>query len=1165
MSGILGHSQFFGETASLFADEKTVNARSKIIEWLDSTATGTTQEKCEALVKIQETLLGSNIELLDEFLENIIAMAHDPIQEVRKSVVGVIEQICKAKIEYTPRIVRPLAMLLRDSSPQVIKRVIQAMGSIYKNSLKWICTTSDITESIEDAWAILCTMKAQILDMIDHDNDGIRTNSIKFLEGVVILQTYPDQDSMKREQDYSLEDIPLTLKIVRRRKLEDEANDIFDCLLKFHGAVHISSVNLIACTGSLCTIAKLRPSLMKSVVKAIEELHSNLPPTLTDSQVSSVRKNLKMQLLNLLKNRGSFEMQGTIIALLKDLGSSQQEIIKAIPKMDKQEQQRRTKRALESATSSVSKKSKISKPVEKQQSLEIDYEVIAEQRTKAMKVNEKYIVEALKIPENVVNLVIACIKHLPNEAPSQFIKEYKPFDGSSHSEQITYVSRALAEAMSDAKIGPGSSCFSKEIPMKVVNITEDSYNLDDETGIMEVDEEETTNEDSQKKDEATKKLRETMEKQKGEQAMIARMKQRAKALKLQEITKPISRVEKENFLIKAVKRILNSEGHCTIGGVATKRRKILTVMAATFPDKVREIIFNFIMEDIKNRLDLGFSWLFEEYCLFQGFTRHTYVKSEHRPDYAYNQLMMHLIEGIYESCDFKDKVKLLRKLFLEAPLLPEDSVNMLVGMCEEPELGPHCLELMRDLTIRRPPRKLKFVKILLNYCVHENVALRDKAIENVVNLYSVHKVVTDKIQLFAIQFLEFIECEKPPPSMYGKEFGRLEPDTAWHEELTKICLGLYLAIVPYNEDLLKELVNVYIPTSPDLKRTILRSIDTTIKKIGPNSPKLLEMIEECPKGAETLVTKIIYILTERTAPTTELVNKVRELYQNKVNDVRLLIPIISGLTKKEIINALPKFLKLNPVVVKEIFNRLLGIGPEFSQFDMPITPSELLVALHNIENSKCELRLVMKATSICLDEKQIYTQEILASCLQQLVEIYPLPTLLMRTMLQSLTLYPRLSMFIVNLLQRLILKQVWKVKVIWDGFLKCCQRLKPDSFGVLLQLPGTQLISALNECPELRTPMLEYAVKVRDTQSGYVSQQAMDILLGNTLDLFVTDETGGYMQLENIKKENIDVEQYVVPIISTNTLPVPISQIKQEPGNRISQSGGQQPLPPGEE
>lgn len=171
-----------------------------------------------------------------------------------------------------PITINTMSALLRDSSPQVIKRVIQACAAVYKNSLQWLVTLADISETTEQAWNTLCHMKGEILDMIDHDNDGIRTNAIKFLEGVVIMQTYPDEDSVKKENDFSLEQIPISMKIVRRRKLEDEANNIFDALLKFHGASHISSVNLIACTGTLCIVAKMRPSFMSSVVDGLKNL-----------------------------------------------------------------------------------------------------------------------------------------------------------------------------------------------------------------------------------------------------------------------------------------------------------------------------------------------------------------------------------------------------------------------------------------------------------------------------------------------------------------------------------------------------------------------------------------------------------------------------------------------------------------------------------------------------------------------------------------------------------------------------------------------------------------------------------------------------------------------------------------------------------------------------
>ena len=61
---------------------------------------------------------------------------------------------------------------------------------------------------------------------------------------------------------------------------------------------------------------------------------------------------------------------------------------------------------------------------------------------------------------------------------------------------------------------------------------------------------------------------------------------------------------------------------------------------------------------------------------------------------------------------------------------------------------------------------------------------------------------------------------------------------------------------------------------------------------------------------------------------------------------------------------------------------------------------------------------------MCFSEKTIYTGEVLAVVMQQLMEQTPLPTLLLRTIIQSLSMYPKLIGFVMNILQRLIVKQV---------------------------------------------------------------------------------------------------------------------------------------------
>ncbi|GLV37947.1 Symplekin [Carabus blaptoides fortunei] len=259
-----------------------------VTNWLNNAATcQSVPEKIELLHKVQEFVIHKTPWLLPELISDILGFASDRNSDVKKCIVGFIEETCKQDEKLIPKVVVNLHLLLCDESVQVQKRVIQASSSVYKNMIIWLSKAQVISDEIEQAWDVLNHIKVEIVNMIDSDNDGVRTHSIKFLESVVLLQTYPELGAPRKEGDFSLEDIPLTLKIARRRKLEEEANHIFSLLVKFHGSPHISSVNLMACMGSLCTIAKLRSEFMSKVICALEHLQSNLPPTLSHSQVNS--------------------------------------------------------------------------------------------------------------------------------------------------------------------------------------------------------------------------------------------------------------------------------------------------------------------------------------------------------------------------------------------------------------------------------------------------------------------------------------------------------------------------------------------------------------------------------------------------------------------------------------------------------------------------------------------------------------------------------------------------------------------------------------------------------------------------------------------------------------------------------------------------------------
>ena len=139
----------------------------------------------------------------------------------------------------------------------------------------------------------------------------------------------------------------------------------------------------------------------------------------------------------------------------------------------------------------------------------------------------------------------------------------------------------------------------------------------------------------------------------------------------------------------------------------------------------------------------------------------------------------------------------------------------------------------------------------------------------------------------------------------------------WTEDIVRACLYLFLSLLPKNQKLFKHLVEVYSttkaqvsidfgPTQGGLKsisvqRTILRELALAVGNIPIDSPDLLDLVETCPEDSEILVTRIVHILTEKSLPTPELVEKFKKLYNDRKQDVRVLIPVLNGMTKQEIL------------------------------------------------------------------------------------------------------------------------------------------------------------------------------------------------------------------------------------------------------------------------
>ncbi|KAI8505657.1 hypothetical protein Bbelb_168460, partial [Branchiostoma belcheri] len=1140
-------------------------------------------QKINTLKQVQELIVQKDPALLDNFLDEMLAFQQDKSADVRKFVVGFIEEACKQDPELLTKVVANLNMLLEDENVNVVKKVILSTTQIYRVGLSWLSKVRTISEEMESTWDMIVTMKNRILVMLDSENDGVRTHVVKFLEMMIVVLSArtPDSDIPKKtENDISLDQVPKGHPVIRYNELRDEGTKILDMLLDFTASAHISSMNLMASMGSLTAIAKQRPLYMARVVQAFESLHVNLPPTLAKSQVSSVRKNLKLQLSTLLKHPSSAEFHSQITTLLLDLGATQQELQRIIPKPSKAEKRERSEGG---ETSQPSKKPKVQDEEEDKVEEKPPPKLAPVTTQTANDITAKYLIPLLS-NDNVANIVLLSMVTLPDTMPAGFQSTYTPIQSAGTEEQVGHLARLMAAQMTAAGIGPGVEEMQKQAATSSKkDVEEEGSEHRGKQSIQTVVGGTTALE---KKKPAP--LQPQLQQQKS---------RRIKGFRLADTLKPLSDDENQGMVKAALKRILDAERTAIAGGVSQERMKILSSLVVNFGDNLMDIVQDFILEDVRGRVELGFA------CLYKMHAETIGKGKDPSALQRYEQCMVRMLSGICNRPDQRDG--LFHQVVAGAPYITDGAVNIIRNFCLDENHVYIGMSTLRDLIISRPSQQLLFLQVLLDLTqseklevlldltqseklevsnpspltltlqvlldltqseklevsnpspftftltlqvlldltqseklevlldltLSEKLEVRSNSIRFVKLLHTKPKL-QEAIESFALTCLKCLVNKAPPPRLV---IGKPAAEAEWTEDLIKLCLHLYLALLPLNHKLIHELASVYVAASANIKRVVLRVLESPVKGMGMASPELLLLVENCPRGAETLVTRMLHVLTDKatrvicdregrfaaegvfaterrfraptkpslrgknslgTPPSPELVRRVRDLYHKRVPDVRFLIPVLNGLEKKEVVAALPKLIKLNPIVVKEVFNRLLGTqhAGDGNAGQSPLTPGELLVALHNVDTAKCDMKSIIKATGLCFAEKQVYTSEVLAVVMQQLMEQNPLPTLLMRTVIQSLSMYPRLLGFVMNILQRLIIKQVWKQPKVWEGFIKCCQRTKPQSFQVLLQLPPPQLKNVFEKCPDLRAPLLEQIGSFTPHQRAHIPRAVMVVL-----------------------------------------------------------------------
>ncbi|TPX72985.1 hypothetical protein SpCBS45565_g00144 [Spizellomyces sp. 'palustris'] len=346
--------------------------------------------------------------------------------------------------------------------------------------------------------------------------------------------------------------------------------------------------------------------------------------------------------------------------------------------------------------------------------------------------------------------------------------------------------------------------------------------------------------------------------------------------------------------------------------------------------------------------------------------------------------------------------------------------------------------------------------------------------------------------------------------------GDITPDD-WKEDDVVRRLELYFALCSKKHELLLELFKLYKDFHTSVQRAVRKNIPPLIKALSAQPARLLPIIRAFPEGSDWLVLRMVTTMTEKHPPSPQLVSAVWNAFAQKDLDARFLIPILSGLGRPKILQYLPRIVQLldgsdkQRTLVKDAFLRLVdspslqnaaaasagtGVGPAVSTnggdraaqpggggAGPPLTPSELLVALHNMEDT-VGLKRAVEATTICFTCQNVFKGEVLAVVLQQLVDQSKLPTLFMRTVIQSVNQYPALVNFVTNILLKLINKKVWSAPKLWEGFIRCCLIIFPASMQVLQSLPRPHVADALKRSPKLKSALQAHIAQLEPEQKA---------------------------------------------------------------------------------
>lgn len=224
--------------------------------------------------------------------------------------------------------------------------------------------------------------------------------------------------------------------------------------------------------------------------------------------------------------------------------------------------------------------------------------------------------------------------------------------------------------------------------------------------------------------------------------------------------------------------------------------------------------------------------------------------------------------------------------------------------------------------------------------------------------------------------------------------------------------------------------------------------------------------EEIRKEKDFLALRFVDILLESSGESISLdiIKTIKAMFfqrSEEDRDARLLRHIITTLSSEEIIYSLPWILMIPE---EKLVHEILASTWKFqSSNSNPITPLVLLVELHKLkETSQLPLKRIVGSILYCLKQKTIFNSELIGNALAILIDLPETPAPLMRTIIECL-LSNIQTRFIHNSLKVLIeQKKIYTKDILWEGLKRLFEITSGDLiYEAMFYLPQDKLKEAL--------------------------------------------------------------------------------------------------------